>query len=52
MVRRVTCDHVVDSPVTTLKVFATSSTDRFEDGLGVSSCLFPFFTAMPLSHNS
>jgi hypothetical protein len=52
MVRWVACDHVVDSPVVTLEVFATSSTYWFEYGLSVSSRLFPFFTAMPISHCS
>ena len=50
MVRWVACDHVVDGPVVTLKVFATSSAYWFKYGLGVGSCLFPFFTAMPVSH--
>jgi hypothetical protein len=50
MVRWVAGYHVVNSPIVTLKVFTTSSTDWFEYGLSVGSSLYPFFTAMPVSH--
>ena len=52
MVRWVACYHVVDSPVVTLKVFATSSAYWFEYGLGIGSSLYPFFTTVPISHGS
>ena len=42
--------HVVNSPIVTLKVFTTSSTYWLKDSLSVGSSLYPFFTAMPVSH--
>ncbi len=52
MVRWVAGYHVVNSPIVTLKVFTTSSAYWFKYGLSVGSSLYPFFTAMPVSHCS
>ena len=50
MHRWVAWDDVIYSPVVSLKVFITSDTHRFKDGLCVGSSFPPFWTVMPLGH--